>query len=121
MGKQEDRTLSGYAAERTVDTRPAFAPVSTPIGEARIRRLQPEQLFTVLSSILPGAGVDPAEITIISWPQQQAVAKLVQICLVGVDSNCLLYHGEQGLRVLCSWPRSALLAVARAAANLMEF
>lgn len=123
MAKDDGRTLSesGAVTAQVVDLRPQFCDVQTPAGPARIRRLQPEQLFLFLSDLLPSAAIDPAEISIGSWNQHVVVAKLIQRCLVRKESNRLLFHGEEGLRVLCSWPRGVLTQLAREAAKLMEF
>lgn len=117
----QDRMLSEAAGPQPKDDRPQFADVFTPVGMARVRRLQPEQLFVFLSDILPSAAIDAADISVASWGQHVAVAKLLQRCLVGTENNRLLYHGEEGLRRICSWPRARLVEVARAAAALMEF
>jgi hypothetical protein len=123
MTKDDGRALSEptAATDRVVDLRPQFCNVPTPAGPARIRRLQPEQLFLFLSDLLPAAAIDAADISIGSWNQHVVVAKLIQRCLVRKESNRLLFHGEEGLRVLCSWSRVVLTQLAREAAKLMEF
>jgi len=120
VAKQEDRVLSAVASV-PADTRPQFLTVQTPDGPARIRRMQPEVLFVVLSEHLPGAHIDPANITIERWHQHETVARLLQLCLARMEDSRLAYHGGRGLAHIAAWSRATLTELARKAAEFMEF
>jgi len=113
-----DKTLA-TPTPRPVDPRARHAGCVTLEGPARIRRLQPEQIYAQLAHF-KRAGVSLPLEEITTDGQRTELVLFLQRCLVGVATNRLAYPGRAGWIKLSVWPRNEILRLAQQAAELIQ-
>ena len=90
-------TLGDDIPAPVIDPRPRMTEVACPVyGRARIRRMEPEQLFAQLQHF-ERANIDPGQVRITKATRPE-IARLIQRCVIWMDSNRLMFPGVRGHR-----------------------
>lgn len=115
----DEKTLS-VDAEPTTDFGPRTEPIDTPDGPARIRRMEPEQIFAQLKHF-ERREIDRKEIATDCMAKREELARFIQRCIVPPDSGLLRYPGQRGLRRVMIWTDEAIVTTAKAIAVFLKF